>query len=184
MPAAGTLQETADLRYRTLGASLLLVGAGSLFWINRGVDTLPPGVTADRVVVEKAARRLTLLRGDSPLKEYRVALGREPVGAKQVEGDRRTPEGRYTIDWRKLDSDYHLALHISYPNAQDSARARKRGESPGGSIMIHGLPNGLGWIGSAHRATDWTDGCIAVTDAEIEEIWAAVPDGTPIEIRP
>jgi murein L,D-transpeptidase YafK len=140
-------------------------------------------VSADRIVVEKGARRLTIYREGAPLKVYRVALGRDPLGPKQVEGDGRTPEGLYTIDWRKLDSSYHRALHVSYPNQQDVARARQRGESPGGSIMIHGLPNGLGWIGTAHRATDWTDGCIAVTDDEIEELWAAIPDGTPIEIR-
>ena len=145
---------------------------------------LPPNVTADRVLVEKAARRLTLLRNGTSLKTYRVALGRAPVGPKEFEGDQRTPEGSYRIDFHKPDSDYHLALHISYPEQHDIERAAAEGLSAGSDIMIHGLPNGRGWIGRFHRRSDWTAGCIAVTDAEIEEIWRAVPDGTPIEIRP
>jgi murein L,D-transpeptidase YafK len=139
---------------------------------------------ADRIVVEKAARRMTLFRGPTALKNYRVALGREPVGPKREEGDHRTPEGLYKIDWRKPNSDFHLALHISYPNAGDIAQAETRGASAGNDIMIHGLRNGSGWIGKLHRRTDWTDGCVAVTNQEIEEIWRVVPDGTPVEIRP
>ena len=113
-----------------------------------------------------------------------MALGRSPAGHKQEEGDQRTPEGLYVIDFHKADSDFHRALHISYPNADDIAQARRRGIPPGGDIMIHGLPNGMAWIGRAHLAQDWTAGCIAVTDAEIDEIWQLIPDGTPIEIRP
>jgi murein L,D-transpeptidase YafK len=139
---------------------------------------------ADRILVEKSARRLTLLRGNATLKIYRVALGRAPVGAKEYEGDQRTPEGIYSIDFHKADSDYHLALHISYPEQRDIDRAATQGLSAGSDIMIHGLPNGRNWIGAFHRRTDWTAGCIAVTDFEIEEIFRAVPDGTPIEIRP
>ena len=139
---------------------------------------------ADRIVVDKGARKLTLFRQGSPLKQYRVALGREPVGPKREEGDHRTPEGLYTIDRRKSDSDFHLALHVSYPNQDDVAEAMARGVSPGGDIMIHGLRNGFGWIGAVHRRKDWTDGCIAVTDREIEEIWHAVPDGISVEIKP
>lgn len=96
----------------------------------------------------------------------------------------RQPEGLYKIDYRKADSSFHRALHISYPNAGDKAKARKLGVSPGGLIMIHGIKNGAGWIGNLHRFADWTNGCIAVTDAEIRELWRAVPNGTPIEIRP
>lgn len=139
---------------------------------------------ADRVIVEKGARTLTLFRDGTALKTYRVALGQAPVGHKEEEGDGRTPEGLYQIDFHKADSDYHLALHISYPNARDTERANLRGVLPGGDIMIHGLRNGTGAIGAAHRLRDWTAGCIAVTDDEIEEIWRAVDDGTPIEIRP
>ncbi len=163
---------------------LLVVPIAALVWANRHGDPLPPGVRADRVVVEKSRRELVLMRGDEVLKRYRVALGRVPVGHKQQEGDRRTPEGRYTIDSRLKRSGYHRALHVSYPDAADRAQAEARGVSPGGQIMIHGMRNGFGWIGRLHAAFDWTLGCIAVTDAEIDELWRAVEDGTPIELRP
>jgi murein L,D-transpeptidase YafK len=161
-----------------LGAAAVAIGA------HLNLRPLPSTVTADRVLVEKAARRLTLLRDNKPLKTYRVALGRAPVGPKEQEGDRRTPEGMYLIDFHKADSDYHLALHVSYPEQRDIDRAAAAGVPPGFDIMIHGIRNGKGWIGAFHRMTDWTAGCIAVTDFEIEEIWRAVPDETPIEIRP
>jgi len=112
-----------------------------------------------------------------------VALGRGDLAPKEREGDGRTPEGHYIIDSRNGASHYHKALHVSYPNAEDRARAAKLGASPGGAIMIHGLPNGMGWLGAAHRLYDWTLGCIAVTDEEIDEIWNLVPVGTPVEIR-
>jgi murein L,D-transpeptidase YafK len=158
------------------------IGVWAAAYLN--LHPLPPDAVADRVVVEKSARRLTLLRGKTGLKTYRVALGRAPTGAKEYEGDQRTPEGIYSIDFHKPDSDYHLALHISYPEQHDIDRAAAEGLSAGSDIMIHGLPNGRGWIGRFHRRSDWTAGCIAVTDFEIEEIFRAVPDGTPIEIRP
>lgn len=139
---------------------------------------------ADRIVVSKAARSLTLMRGDVALKSYRVSMGADwDGGHKQREGDERTPEGAYVIDWRNPNSVAHLSLHISYPNAQDMAHAAERGVSPGGNIMIHGLPNGWGALGGLHRYWDWTDGCLAVTNAEMQEIWSLVPDGTPITIR-
>jgi murein L,D-transpeptidase YafK len=161
---------------------LAIVGAMVAAHLN--YNPLPQDAFADRILVEKSARRLTLFRGETALKTYRVALGREPVGAKEFEGDQRTPEGTYTIDFHKPDSDYHLALHISYPEQRDMERAAPHNRSAGSDIMIHGLPNGNGWIGAFHRQNDWTAGCIAVTDFEIEEIYRAVPDGTPIEIRP
>ncbi|MFL6589621.1 MAG: murein L,D-transpeptidase family protein [Chthoniobacterales bacterium] len=145
---------------------------------------LPYDAVADRVVVEKSARQLTLLRNGRTLKTYRVALGRGPAGPKEYEGDQRTPEGVYSIDFHKPDSDYHLALHISYPEQHDVDRAAAEGLSAGSDIMIHGLPNGRGWPGRFHRRIDWTAGCIAVANFEIEEIYRAVPDGTPVEIRP
>lgn len=118
------------------------------------------------------------------LKTYRVALGRNPIGPKEEEGDMKTPEGRYQVDNRKAESDYHLALHISYPSEADLARASARGVSAGSDIEIHGLPNGASLLGAAHRSVDWTAGCIAVTNEEIEELWRVTPIGTVVEIDP
>ena len=144
----------------------------------------PANSIANRILIEKKARRLTLFHNNTPVKTYEIALGRQPEGPKQFQGDNKTPEGRYLIDSRKKNSSYHRALHISYPNAKDAAFAAKQKRPAGGDIMIHGLPNGMGSLGPFHRLRDWTAGCIAVTNAEIEEIWRAVPDGTPVEIRP
>jgi len=160
------------------------VAAGAVAVHHLRFHPLPPGTRVDRILVEKSARRLTVFEHGRPLKTYTVSLGRHPVGAKRFEGDGRTPEGRFIIDWRKANSDFHRALHVSYPRRSDRARARAAGRSPGGAIMIHGLPNGLGWVGPLHRLYDWTNGCIALTDAEIEELWRTVPNGTPVEIRP
>ena len=139
---------------------------------------------ADLIVVEKAARRLTLYARQRPIASLGISLGGAPVGHKEREGDQRTPEGRYSIDARNPGSSYHRSLRISYPNAADRAHAAELGVDPGGLIMIHGIRNGLGFIGSLHRALDWTDGCIALTDAEMDFVWDATPVGTPIEIRP
>ena len=138
----------------------------------------------DRVLILKRERRLFLLQQDTVVKSFAIAIGRGGLEPKRQEGDHRTPEGKYVIDRRNPKSRFHRALHISYPNDADHSAARRRGVSPGGDIMIHGITNGLGWVGSLHRLMDWTDGCIAVTDAEIDEIWTLVPDGTPVEIRP
>lgn len=143
----------------------------------------PPPERADRIVVEKSAHRLLLMRGEQVLSEYPVALGFTPVGDKTREGDGRTPQGRYRIDYKNAMSAYHLSLHISYPDAADRRRADEHGVSPGGDIMIHGLPDRLAGLGSLHRLVDWTDGCIAVTNGEIEDIWKRVAVGTPIEIK-
>jgi murein L,D-transpeptidase YafK len=132
---------------------------------------------ADLVVVSKKKREMVLLRGESVLRTYRIALGRAPVGPKREEGDGRTPEGRYIIDYRNARSQYHLSLHISYPDAADVARAREAGVDPGGDIMIHGLRDGV------RREGDWTQGCIAVTDEEMDEIWGLVGEGTAIWIE-
>lgn len=136
------------------------------------------------VRVDKSERRMELLSGDSVLKTYHIALGADPLGHKRREGDERTPEGRYVLDWRNANSIAYRSIHISYPNAADTAAARTAGYSPGGNIMIHGQPNGYGWWSWLLQRVDWTDGCIAVTDEEMAEIWAMVPDGTPIEIEP
>ena len=136
------------------------------------------------MLVLKGPRRLLLLRGARVLRDYEVALGKNPTGPKRHYLDGRTPEGRYSIDARVVDSRFHRALRISYPNPDDLAFARRAGLEPGGNVMIHGLPNGERWVGEVHRAYDWTNGCIAVTDDEMNEIWELVDDGTPIEIRP
>ena len=172
----------SDERAKRMRAALLVVVASS--WSSATAGSLAADVVADRVLVEKAERRLTLLKAGQVLKTYKVALGRSPEGPKRQQGDGRTPEGTYAIAGRKADSTFHLALRISYPSASDTTRARAEGAEPGGDIMIHGIKNGFGWIGSLHTTYDWTEGCIAVTDEEIEEIWRAVPDGTPVEIRP
>ena len=161
---------------------ILLAGGAAYFLMKSG--TLHEGVRADKILVEKGARRLTLFRQGQVLRTYRVALGPNPEGHKQAEGDGRTPEGRYAIDWHNPQSKFHLSLHVNYPNADDQARAQANGVSPGGEIMVHGLPNSAGGIGSLHSLKDWTAGCVAVTNEEIEEIYRAVPDGAEIEIVP
>jgi murein L,D-transpeptidase YafK len=134
--------------------------------------------------VLKTQHKLLLLDvDDKVIRSYTIAIGRGGVQPKQHQGDHKTPEGLYIIDRRKVNSRFHRALHVSYPNDIDQERARKAGLDAGGDIMIHGIRNGLGWLGPVHRVVDWTDGCMAATDSEIEEIWSAVPDGTPVEIR-
>ena len=139
---------------------------------------------ADHVVVKKSARTLVLMRHGKVLKAYKISLGSDPVGPKERAGDSKTPEGNYIIDWRNPRSKFHLALHISYPGTQDRSQAERGGYAPGGNIMIHGRPNWSGWIRALYEGRDWTDGCIAVSNEEMNEIWAAVPDGTPITILP
>jgi murein L,D-transpeptidase YafK len=170
------------LRGYLLFVLTLLLVAAAVVLIFRRQNLTPP--KADKIVVEKGTRRLTLLSGRRKLKDYHIALGFSPIGPKEREGDGRTPEGIYSIDFHKPESAFHRVLHVSYPSAQDSARAAKAGVSPGGDIMIHGMPNGLGVLGAACRSRDWTAGCIAVTDPEIDEIYSSVDDGTPIEILP
>jgi murein L,D-transpeptidase YafK len=139
---------------------------------------------ADSILILKKDHVMELLSHGKVIRTYKVALGRGGLAPKEREGDGRTPEGHYTIDAKYEHSAYHKALHVSYPNAEDRKRASRIGASPGGAIMIHGLPNGKGWVGAAHRAYDWTLGCIAVTDQQIDEIWKLVPVGTPVEIKP
>jgi tetratricopeptide (TPR) repeat protein len=139
---------------------------------------------ADKVLIEKKERRLTLLSKGEVIKTYKIALGGNPVGPKERQGDNKTPEGTYIIDSRNGDSGYHLSLHISYPNEKDKIRAKELGVSPGGDIMIHGIKNGLSLVGASHAKVDWTKGCIAVTDEEMEEIYKLVPNDTIVEIRP
>ncbi|HWX53191.1 MAG TPA: L,D-transpeptidase family protein [Verrucomicrobiae bacterium] len=145
-------------------------------------DVHPP--VADHIIVLKSERIMRLYSHDKLVREYHVALGKAPVGAKHKRGDFKTPEGSYIIDLKNPHSQFHLSLHVSYPDAKDRERARRQGVDPGGAIMIHGLPAQYAWLGALHRQHDWTYGCIAVTNPEIEEIWSLVPVGTKIEIRP
>lgn len=145
---------------------------------------LPLSAHADRLLVEKHAHTLTLFEGGRVLKVYRVALGRGGLGPKVHAGDNKVPEGMYLIAGRKQYSAFHRALRVGYPTSQQVRLAHEQGIDPGGDIMVHGIRNGLGWLGPLQRLVDWTKGCVAVTDSEIDEIWRAVPDGTPIEIRP
>jgi murein L,D-transpeptidase YafK len=143
-----------------------------------------PAVEVDSIVVVKSTRTLTLMSGGQVLKTYKVALSREPVGAKERAGDHKVPEGEYIVDSKVPHSRFHLGLHISYPNAADRQRARELGVKPGGNIEIHGLDSKYAWVGSLQRYVNWTDGCIAVTNPEIEEIYKLVAVGTRVEIFP
>jgi murein L,D-transpeptidase YafK len=166
---------------RVLLVGAAIIGCGAYALVPAGP---PPAERPDRILVLKSRHEMSLLKDGRVLKTYAVSLGRSPSGQKTRTGDHKTPEGVYLVDWRNPHSKFHLSLHISYPEPRDSARAHKEGVEPGGDIMIHGLPNRLWWIGRFHRFADWTDGCIAVTDPEIDQLWRSVPDRTPIEIRP
>lgn len=145
---------------------------------------LPDSLRFDSLLLEKSTRRLSAFSGGKIVRVYLVALGENPIGHKQFEGDRRTPEGRYVINDKNARSAYYKNLGISYPNAEDRKRAKALGKSPGGDIKIHGLAPHFADIGAAHRSTDWTYGCVAVTNPEMEELFSRTPVGVPIEIRP
>jgi len=164
-----------------LAVVALLVAQPPVFTATVGSNAVQK---ADRIVIVKSRREMTLMAAGKPLKTCKVALGAEPVGAKERQGDHKTPEGVYAIDSKVEHSRFHRALHISYPNQADRDRARKLGVSPGGAVEIHGLEDKFAWLGALHRQTDWTDGCVAVTNEEIDEIWPMVSVGTPVEIRP
>ena len=155
-----------------------------LAWAHAAPEPLAGDVVADHVVVHKATRTLELYRGQTLLRRYRVALGRSPRGAKTTAGDDRTPEGEYRLDYRNDASRFHRALHVSYPQAADRAQANARGVAPGELIIVHGLAAYAAPLGRLHRLLDWTHGCIAVTDHEIDEIARVVPVGTAITITP
>lgn len=138
--------------------------------------------TVDLVRVDKSDRILELMSNGEVVRRYGIALGGNPVGHKAEEGDERTPVGRYVLDWRNAESGYYRSIHISYPNAEDQATAALRGVDPGGMIMIHGQPNSFGWWSWFLQNFDWTDGCIAVENDHMDEIWKLVANGTAIEI--
>ncbi|MCI4567422.1 L,D-transpeptidase family protein [Lysobacter sp. CFH 32150] len=161
------------VRYGLLLALLLPVAVLA----RQAPDMAKPSEFADRIVVDKSERRMQLFRNGRVIRSYRIRLGDAPAGPKRQQGDERTPEGEYRISGRNSNSRFHLSLRVSYPNAADRRQARSRGVDPGGDIMIHG-GNSSAW------PFDWTDGCIALTDAEIEEVWSLVPTGIPIRIDP
>ena len=162
---------------RLLAGILLCVSCPLLFAQSSSTNV-------DRVVVYKRERKLVLLSQGKELRSYKIALGGEPVGPKARQGDHRTPEGVYVLDSRNSNSRFYKAFHISYPSSKDIAAARKLGVSAGGDIMLHGLPKEYAWVGKAHTLHDRTDGCIAVTNKEMDEIWKLVHVGIPIEINP
>jgi murein L,D-transpeptidase YafK len=167
---------TAGNLRAALVLSLLGLYGGSV-----AADGLPE---ADRVVVRKAEHKLYLYHGNQMIGEYRVALGLSPVGQKVREHDFRTPEGRYNLARRNVRSDYFLSIQVSYPNAEDERRARKNHWLPGGAIMIHGLPNTPRHPPAYYASNDWTDGCIALSNSDMVEVWMRTPDNIPIEIYP
>lgn len=141
-------------------------------------------VVADKVIVSKTESKLFLKKNGLVIKEFHVVFGAEPKGHKQQVGDEKTPEGSYILDYKKENSSFYKAIHISYPNEQDKKRAKEAGVDPGGQIMIHGQKNKLGWLSWVSQRFNWTNGCIAVTNEEMDEIWKKVKVGTPIEIQP
>lgn len=139
---------------------------------------------ADKIIVEKGNRKLHLIKGDEIIRTFDIALGVSPVGDKKSEGDFKTPEGLYILDSRNPHSDFFLSIHISYPNKKDLREARKKGVSPGGQIMIHGQPNTPTYSAAYYKQQDWTNGCIAVSNSDMIDIWLMTPNDIPIEIRP
>jgi len=147
-------------------------------------DSSEESLIVSKVLVKKGQRRLYLMNGEEVIRSYRISLGDNPEGHKLFEGDQRTPEGDYTLDWRNSGSSFYKSIHISYPSKKDREMAENWGLNPGGSIMIHGLPNGSEDMAFAYTGLDWTNGCIAVNNQEMDEIWQLVNDGTPIRILP
>jgi murein L,D-transpeptidase YafK len=182
------MTEIARNRQRTLGrrTGIAALAAALLLAVAPARAQIPHGETlkADLVVVRKGARALELLRAGRVIRTFRIALGWDPTGPKRQEGDGRTPEGVYTLDWRNAHSSFYRSIHVSYPRAGDDLHAVRWGVSPGGLIMLHGLPNGLQADAIGHPEVDWTNGCIALTNEEIDEIWTRVEDGTTIIIYP
>lgn len=142
------------------------------------------GKTVEKILVLKSAHQLQLINDGKPFKTYRISLGKKPKGPKREEGDKKTPEGFYWIDWRKTSEHFNLAMHISYPNISDAARSRREGVNPGSMIMIHGTPDAEDYPEEWFHTLDWTDGCIGMRNADMREVWKLVKNGTMIEIRP
>ena len=171
-------------RLRTLCALSALVLVASVVPGMQGGARANDFPIADKVLVEKSKRKLHLLKGGVAIRSFDIALGIRPVGDKEKEGDFKTPEGNYLLDAKNPDSEYFLAIHVSYPDSADRAEARSKGVDPGGAIMIHGQPNDPTRSEAYYRTQDWTNGCIAVSNSDMIDIWLMTADNTPIEIRP
>ena len=172
---------TRSIMHRVIAFFMVVAPVMATTPLRPAAAAIPP---VELVVVYKSRQVMQLLKGNEVVRSYQVALGRNPLGHKQKAGDCRTPEGAYCIDRHKKDSRFYKALHITYPNRQDLAAARNHNCSPGGDIMIHGLPKGFEDLADIHFRRNWTKGCIAVNNAEMDEIWRLVADGTPIVIKP
>jgi murein L,D-transpeptidase YafK len=171
-------------RWQKLGILSALLAAGLALPGWQAAPQAGDFPVADKVVVEKSGRKLHLMKGGVAFRTFKIALGIVPVGDKEREGDFKTPEGAYILDARNPDSEYFLAIHVSYPNQRDRAEARKKGVDPGGAIMIHGQPNDPTRSEAYYRTQDWTNGCIAVSNSDMIDIWLMTSENTPIEIRP
>ena len=171
----------ANTRMVIIGFFLLLLFLPAA---SRAESPSNPTYKADAVLIKKSERKLYLMKDGKVFKDYHIALGRDPQGAKLFEGDNKTPEGDYVLDWRNNDSVYYKSIHISYPNKEDLAFAKVVGSYPGGNIMIHGIPDNPEYPAWLYVEFDWTDGCIAVSNDAMDEIWACVDEGTPIRILP
>ena len=150
----------------------------------QSTQTIRADQKIEKILVIKSARKLQLISDGKPIKSYRISLGKQPKGPKLQEGDKRTPEGLYWVDWRKKSDKFNLAMHINYPNVSDAAKARREGLNPGSMIMIHGTPDSEDNPEELFHTLDWTDGCIAMKNYEMREVWNLVKDGTLVEIRP
>lgn len=177
-------QKKRKIVLKTVIAIFILFALGLWGYNSYPEPTLGNDAKVDKLVVYKSKRSLLAYSDGRLLKTYRISLGRQPIGAKQFEGDLKTPEGLYTINDKNQYSDYHKNLGVSYPNQADVAHSKGLGKEAGGDIKIHGLRNGMGFIGKLQRHMDWTLGCMALTNSEIDELFKAVPIGTPIEIKP
>lgn len=173
------VQALRQVTLRTQSTRLLIACFLSLYSVGS-----PAEVEITLVRVLKHAHTLQLISGEKAVREFHVVFGANPAGHKQQEGDERTPEGRYELDYKKPDSAYYRALHISYPNTKDVASAKARGVRPGGQIMVHGQKNGFGWLSLIAQRFNWTNGCIALANDDMDIVWSQVKAGTPIEILP
>ncbi len=180
------MQKRTKYKLILLITFLLLAIASSTAYLACSIsDTkLDTSIHIDKIVVEKSKRKMYLYANNQLIKTYKIALGKHPRGGKKYEGDKKTPEGLYIINSKNPKSEYYKNLGISYPNKKDKEEAEKDGKNPGGDIKIHGLKNGWGWIGQMHLLTDWTAGCIAITNKNMDELYAIIEIGTPIEIKP